>query len=144
MRAASRVRSRVVPPASRVLSWVGGVSFVFALLLASTGVRVSQAEAVEEMAFSWDPALEAAAGESAPVAPRRAPSAGEICSATQPVPVVMPSVRQLRGLQGIPLPAADEGEALNSLDGRGYNIGRSEPQADLQKLLAEVRRRQAR
>ena len=46
-----------------------------------------------------------------------------------------------RALEGMPLLiAGEDGEALNSINGRGYNIGKSEPSADLQKLVFEARR----
>lgn len=134
---------RVAP---RVLNWIGSAAFVFALLLASPGVRVSQADAAPagEANFSWDPALEPDA-----VAPAPAPRMGRASAvvpppgtcAAQTAPMVLPPERALRGLQGMPLLIADGDEELNSMNGRGYNIGKTEPSAELQKLMVEVRRR---
>jgi hypothetical protein len=123
---------------SRAMNWIGSAACVFALLLASPGVEVSRAE----QDFSWDPALEGPpAAEPASAFAKSVPVAqpGAACAAQQ-APAVVPSVR---GLKGMPLQIADgsPGDAeLNSLNGRGYNIGRTEPSADLQKLLFEARR----
>lgn len=113
-------------------STLGFLSLAASLMLASPGVRA-------EPNVSYDPALE-------PVATRvaAAPEAdGPACAAGAPMAPLAP----LRGLpllmaqQGAALP---EGERLNSLNGRGYNIGPVEPSSELRKLELEVLRRARR
>jgi hypothetical protein len=130
----------VMRAAPRLFDWIGSAALVLALLLASPGVRIAwagDAASGSETDFSWDPALESAA-------PAPAPTEAPTCAAQAPAAVI-PSARQIRGLQGIPLrfpdADADGEEALNSLNNRGYNIGHTDPTLDLQKLMAEVRRR---
>jgi hypothetical protein len=124
--------------APRFFDWIGGAALVLALLLASPGVRVVHADVADaEVDFSWDPALE----PDAAAVPSAAPKAGAACAA-ETAPPVIPSVRQIRGLQGMALPVADGEEELNSLNNRGYNIGSPDPALDLQELLAEVRRKE--
>jgi hypothetical protein len=114
--------------AARIRNVAGAAALVAAVALASPGVRISRAEPDA----SFDPALQAAA----PPAP--APAEGATCAATSgPTPAVMP-------LRGMRLRVAPEDEALNSLNGRGYNIGRSEPAVDMQQPMYEAKRRQAR
>lgn len=108
------------------LDLFGALMLVTAVFLASPGVRVSHAEAD----FSYDPALEAGA-DAAVADPAGEP--GESCAARQAVPVT-PILK-------IPMVAASEAENLNSLNNRGYNIGKVEPDTDLQKLMFEVRRK---
>ena len=112
--------------AALVRNVAGATALVAALALASPGVRISQADP----GFSRDPALETSS------APPPALAEGATCNATSPAPAVMP-------LRGMRLRVAPEDEALNSLNGRGYNIGRNEPTIDMQQLMYEVRRRQA-
>jgi len=131
---------RVRHAAKAVRSWIGGAAVVSALMLASPGIRVSQAQDD----FSYDPALEPAAVEhSAAANPRALPldfsQPGATCAARSG-PVVVPTAR---ALQGVPLLISDGTDAdrgLNSLNSRGYNIGKTEPSAGLQKLMFEVRR----
>lgn len=135
------------PFRSRAFQWIGGAALAFAILIFSPGVQIGYADVAAqagEADFSWDPALEP--GHAAvPAAPARAgsiavtPPAGT-CAA-KAAPTVLPSHRALRGLQGVPLRIADGDEELNSLNGRGYNIGKTEPSQDLQRLMAEVKRR---
>ena len=137
---------RVAPRTSNWINWIGSAALVFAVALASPGVRVSHAEAgTAGQNFSWDPALEpVAAAEPTPAARfgrsiAVTPPAGT-CAAQNAT--VLPTTRALRqGLEGMPLLIADgaDGE-LNSLNGRGYNIGKTEPSADLQRLMIEAGR----
>ncbi len=115
---------------SRIRTAAGAAALFAAMALASPGVRVTRAE----QDFSWDPALEPAAKPAA-----RAPAAdeGATCAASQ-APTVMPPLR------GMPLRVGGEDAELNSLNGRGYNIGQSEPTLELQLLMSEVKRRQGR
>jgi len=136
---------RVAP---RLFNWIGSTALVFALLLASPGVRVSQADGgsnAGEANFSWDPSLERSEVAEAP-APRMGRSPAVVpppgtCAAQNAAPLVLPSDRAIRGLQGMPLLIAEGDEELNSLNGRGYNIGKAEPSGELQKLMVEIRRR---
>lgn len=126
----------VMRAGTRLFDWIGSVSLVLALMLASPGVRIAfadEAASPPEAGFSWDPALE-------PATPAPPAAEAPTCAAQAPAQVI-PSVRQLRGLQGIPLHLPDGEEAVNSLNNRGYNIGDTDPTLDLQKLMAEVRRR---
>jgi hypothetical protein len=115
---------------SRIRTVAGAAALFVALALASPGVRVTRAD----QGFSWDPALEPAAQRAArvPVA-----AEGATCAASQ-APVVMPPLRSM------PLPVVGEDGELNSLNGRGYNIGSSEPTLELQLLISEVKRRRGR
>lgn len=118
---------------ARILDLVGFPALALALLLASPGVRVSHAEEN----FSYDPALEPTAQASAPgmaTAVRLDP--GPSCAANGAAAPVVP-------LRGLPFLVAEHGEGedgLNSLNGRGYNIGKREPSMELQRLLMEARR----
>jgi len=129
---------------SRFFDWIGGAALVFALLLASPGVDVGHAEGATpegEANFSWDPALEpGVAGRSALAGSVRVSPPAGICAASS-APTVLPPTRALRGQQGMPLLIADGEEPLNSLNGRGYNIGKLEPSQELQALMAEIGRR---
>ena len=104
---------------------LGFAVVALAMLLASPGVRATHAEEN----FSYDPALEAYASEATQQAER-----GAVCAAREAGPVLP--------LRGMPFLVADgEGaEGLNSLNGRGYNIGKSEPAGELRKLEFEVLR----
>jgi len=133
----------VMRAAPRIFDWIGSVALVLALLLASPGVRVSRADPATPEApadFSWDPALEPGASESALARSVKVSQPAGTCAA-ESAPVVMPTERALQGLRGMPLAIADGDEELNSLNARGYNIGKAEPSRELQALMAEIRRR---
>jgi len=141
MRAANPIFAvRVLHAAKAVRSWIGGAAVVSALMLASPGLRVSQAEGD----FSYDPALEPTAVEQAVAAnPRALPldfsQPGATCAARS-VPAVVPTARALQGMPLLIADGTDADRGLNSLNSRGYNIGKTEPSAGLQKLMFEVRR----
>ncbi|NNL66191.1 MAG: hypothetical protein HKP30_08115 [Myxococcales bacterium] len=122
----------------RARSALGFFVLLLAMALASPGVRVTQAEDD----FSYDPTLEPsyhAAAEPAPrahaVAKTRQDQAPGTCAAREAAPVIP--------LGGMPLLIAegDEAEGLNSLNSRGYNIGKLEPAGELRQLEIEVLRR---
>jgi len=112
--------------ASPLVDLLGCVALAVALLLASPGVRVSRAD--ED--FSYDPALARAATEAA--AAPAVKESGPTCAANQTLPA-MP-------LRGIPIVAAGNADEPSSLNARGYNIGKAEPDTELQRLLFEARR----
>jgi len=130
--------------ASRALDLVGSIALFLAVLLASPGVRVSHAEPDA----SYDPALERPASgsgdaplaRSVPLGPAGGATCGVDSEAGAAAAAMLPS---RRGLQGMPLQIADgaEGDEGSSLNARGYNIGRTEPSADLQRMLFEASRR---
>jgi len=139
---------RVLHAAKAVRSWIGGAAVVLALMLASPGIRVSHAEDD----FSYDPALEPGAVQQAAAAiPQRAAAAnpralpldfsqpGATCAARSG-PAVVPTARALQGMPLLIADGTDADRGLNSLNSRGYNIGKTEPSAGLQKLLFEVER----
>lgn len=122
-------------------SWwqsLGFLALAAAVLLASPGVRITRAADDGAANYSYDPTLEPAAQAPPPAAMADGPT----CAARSAAPVLP--------LRGMPLLMAqrngemDESERLNSLNGRGYNIGGSEPAAELRKLEMEVLRKQGR
>jgi hypothetical protein len=128
--------------ATRWLDWIGPIALVLAMLLASPGVRVSRAEAD----FSYDPALEAPPAEVAPSGALTGTVAvgdsGSACEGTGPA--VVPSLRSLTGMPLLGPDGQPADPSITSLNNRGYNIGKADPSEELQRLLMEVRRQQAR
>jgi len=112
--------------ASRIHTLLGSAALLAAMLLASPGVRVSQAE----QDFSYDPALERPAPPPAKASHDAAP--GPSCPVAQ-----APAMGPLRGMPILPVEGEEE---LNSLNGRGYNIGGAEPTFEMQRLMFEVKR----
>jgi hypothetical protein len=128
--------------ATRLLDWIGPFALAFAVLLASPGVRVSQAEDD----FSYDPALAAPTAEVAPSGDRTGAVAvgdsGSACEGTGPA--VVPSLRSLTGMPLLGPDGRPADPSITSLNNRGYNIGKADPSEELQQLLMEVRRQQGR
>jgi hypothetical protein len=141
-----RVRSRLLDD---LVHTIGFVALTLFVLLASPGVRATQAEE----AFSHDPALEASAATHDPALEASAAThdpALEASAATVPPEAEGPACAAREAgprlpLRGLPFLLAQgdpraEAAGLNSLNGRGYNIGKTEPAAELRKLEIEVLR----
>ncbi len=138
------VTTEVVMRVASLLRSLGFASLAAMLLLTSPGVRITEASeasshgAGAEEFFSYDPALAPPPASPAAVQTER----GATCAARDKAPVLP--------LRGMPLLMAERaGETdpswkVNSLNARGYNIGGSEPAAELRKLEMEVMRRQGR
>lgn len=113
--------------ASRIHTILGSTALLAAMLLASPGVRVSRAE----QDVSHDPALEQSVQPPAKASDEV--TSGPLCEAG-PAPVMGP-------LRGLPILPVEGEEELNSLNGRGYNIGATEPTFEMQRLMFEVKRK---
>ena len=125
----------------RARSTSGFFVLLLAMALASPGVRVTQAEGD----FSYDPALEPSppAVHAAAQPPTRAQGPARVRQDQAPGTCAAREAAPILPLHGMPLLIAEggEGEGLNSLNSRGYNIGKLEPAGELRHLEIEVLRR---